>query len=163
VKTFFEMTKDFIELQEMLEDDPECPALRDTLEGLVLNLEQKALNTVSLIKNIGMPIKSIDDEIKRLTDHKKAIENNVQRLKDYIRDSMVATGATEIKNNLVKIRLQSAAPGLDVWDIDAIPEHLKETKIEIKPKMNEIKKILKEGKYVSGATLKEATKFIRIY
>ena len=164
MKRFYDMTKDFVEVEQMLEENPDDETLKDTLEGIQLNLEQKSLNTVALIKNINIPLDSIDQEIKRLTAHKNAIKNKVQRLKALICDWMVETGTDEIKDNLGgKIKLQSAAPGLDVFDVDALPKFLKETKIEIVPDKNQIKYELKQGSVVPGAKLKEPTKFVKFY
>lgn len=161
MKPFYEMTKDFIDLQIMLEENPDDEWLIDTLQGIQLNLEQKALNTVALIKNINNPLKDIDDEIKRLTAHKNAIENKVKRLKDYIRDAMVETGTDEIKNSLVKIKLLGTV-SVNVTDIDAVPDEFKKVVVETKPDKNMIKATLKAGNLVAGAELK-TTKFVKFY
>ena len=114
-----------------------------------------------VIKNISVPIKSIDEEIQRLTAHKNAIENKVKRLKDYIRDAMVETGTDEIKNSLVKIKLQGTV-SVNVTDIDAVPDEFKKVVVETKPDKNMIKATLKAGNLVAGAELK-TTKFVKFY
>ena len=91
----YELTGQYLALSE-LADDPDMPAqaLQDSLEGLEGEIEMKAQALLQVTAGMKGDIYSIEEEIKRLQDRKRVIENRRQSLRDYLQRNMEATGIT---------------------------------------------------------------------
>lgn len=108
----YEITGDVLQLQEMLENDPENEYIQDTLESLNGELEMKAEAICRVIKNMESNLEGFKTEIDRLTKRKKVLENSIDRLKKALFEAMQVTGTDKIKGDLFTIRLQRNAPQL---------------------------------------------------
>ena len=153
MRQLYKMTDDFVELQNMLDENPEDEYVIQTLDSIKLEIDDKAANIVSLMKNITTPIPAIDDEIKRLQELKKSIQNTEKRLKEYLQYQMEKMGIEKIETDLVTIRLQKSPPSLIVDNPNIIPEEYKKTEIIISTKTKELKEALKQGAEVPGCHL----------
>ena len=151
----YEITEDIQELKQLQEQDEiDEQTLNDTMESLQLVFEDKAEAITKILKNISVPISASDEEIKRLQNSKKTIQNNIERLKYYLKNNMEAAKIEVIKTGLITIRLQNSLPSNESFNPDDIPEDYKKKKI-----VQEIDKIklnseLKKGRIINGAKLK---------
>ncbi len=104
--TLYDLTGQYLQLQEMLGDEgePDAVCLQDTLEAIEGAIDKKAESIVYVMKNLSAPITAIDDEIRRLKAKKEVIQHGVDRLKDYIKTNMEAMGLDKIETDLLKIR-----------------------------------------------------------
>jgi hypothetical protein len=123
--SIYEITDDFLRIQDMMEDpelDPQT--LADTLEAIEGELEIKAENYAKVMKNLEGDIVAIKAEIDRLTSKKKAIENNIKNMKATLQSVMEVTGKTKFKTDLFSFGIQKNAPSvvIDVEDVRDIPE-----------------------------------------
>lgn len=144
--TLYELTEEYKELLEMLEDDSvDQEVLRDTLEGVDGEFEIKADNCAKVMKELDGIADAIDAEIERLKARKDVVSNNAQRLKKCIESSMIATGKRKFKTTLFSFGIQKNAPSVVVDNEDDIP---KEYWIEQKPKLDKasLKRWLKDNK-----------------
>lgn len=118
----YEITGDILELQEMLVSDPENEYVKDTLESLSYDLNDKAEAYCRVIKNMEAHLQGFKSEIDRLSKKKKTLENSISRLKEALFNSMQATGTDKIKGELFTIRVQNNAPRLPHnLDINQVP------------------------------------------
>ena len=128
-----------------------------TLTKGVFNV--KAVNVVYVINNMDSDVSEIDEEIKRLQDRKKVIKNGEDRLRDYLKFNMEASGISKITCPLFTITL---ARGRDVVVIDdeslIPPEHIVTT---TRPDKSGLLKALKEGP-VEGAHIEKSQPSLRI-
>ena len=145
-----EMSKDYVGL---LESDLDAEQLKDCLESIEGAIEEKASNIVKVVSCLNADVSSIDNEITRLQARKKAITNNQDRLKEYLRYNMEQTGITKINHPLFKITLGKASKKVSIIDIDLLPDEFIDIRTEIKPNLNKIKSALKEGEEVNGAVM----------
>ena len=151
----YEITSDYVRLMEMAEDpdlDPEI--LRETMEELDGELEEKAENYAKVIKEMESRATALKAESDRLTARRKAIENGIDRMKRNLEASMIATGKRKFKTDLFSFNIQPNPPKV-VFDEDyPIPE---EFLIPQDPKINteEIKKRLKDGEELKFAKLEQ--------
>jgi len=144
-----EMSNDYVGL---LESDLDEEQLKDCLESIEGAIEDKASNIVKVVSCLNSDVSIIENEIARLQARKKAITNNQERLKEYLRYNMEKTGITKINHPLFNITLGKASKKVSILDINLLPDDFIDIKTEIKPNLNKIKAALKDGD-VSGAAM----------
>lgn len=138
----YELSGSYIQLQNILEDmeDEDIAAALDEVND---SFENKAINTVKMIKAFEADAKAVKEEKQRLGKRQKTLENKAQSLKDYIYDNMKATHKDKIKSDLFNISIRKNPPALDIHSEEAIPA---EFYIEQKPKLDKqkLKEYVKE-------------------
>ena len=162
--TLYKLTADYLQVLQMAEDpdvDPEV--IEDTLEDIGGSIEDKADSYATVMITIDGDIKMLAEEIARLTERKKAMEANRQRIKDYLQKSMVVTGKTKFKTEKFSFSVQKnpASVVLDTDDVDRIPvKYL----VPQEPKINkvQIKEDLKAGMELPGIAHLEQSESLRI-
>jgi len=101
-------------------------------------------------------------EIARLSDRRKAIDNHIQRIKEYLQVNMERLEIDSIDAGVFNVRLQNSPDSLEVIDKEKTPAAYR---IFIpktwEPDLKRIKEDLKAGKKIKGYSLKSG-KHIRI-
>ena len=98
--SLYELTNEMVEFLALAEDpDIDSVAFADTLEGLQFELEKKAEGYCKVLRQMESDIEAIKAEEDRLKRNRSAIENNVKRMKEALKDAMVKTGHDD-KNGL---------------------------------------------------------------
>lgn len=143
----YELTTDLLTLQELLEsplDDEEI--LKDTLEAVQGEYELKLEAYCKVIKNLEADMDALKNEAKRLTDKRKTLEANVDRLKKAMFDSMKATGTEKVKGQLFTVAIQKNGGKLPVI-VDVPTEDLPDELVKIveSPDLEAIGKLLESG------------------
>ena len=160
----YELTQDYLRLLEMAEDpelDPEVIA--DTFEGIEGELEIKAENYAKVMKNLEGDIAALKAEEERLAKKRKAIENNIKRMKSTLQEAMELTGKTKFKTDLFSFGIQKNAPSvvIDAADIRDIPEdYLKFKEPEVDK--TAIKNAINAGVDFEGLAHLEVSQSLRI-
>ena len=164
MSNIYELTQDFLTIQEMMEDpelDPQT--LADTMEAVEGELEIKAENYAKVMKNLEGDVEALENEIRRLTSRKKAIEENIKRMKVALQGMMEVTGKTKFKTDLFSFGIQKNAPSvvIDVEDIYDIPEDYLKYKA---PEINKtaIKEAIQKGENLEGIAHLEQSHSLRI-
>lgn len=168
MSSLYEVTGNILALQELLEsplDDEEV--LKDTLEAVQGEYEIKLEAYCKVIKNLEADMEALKNEAKRLTDKRKTLENNVDRLKKAMFDSMKATNTPKVKGQLFTVAIQKNGGVIPInydkndKNITAnLPDHL--VNIVKTPNLEAIRELLEAGKVVDGFTLGERGESIRI-
>ena len=143
----YEITGEILALQEMLEtDEYDAEILADTLEGVQGEYEFKLESYCKVIKNLEADAEALKNEAKRLTDRRKVLENNIDRLKKAMFESMKATGMTKVKGQLFTVAIQKNGGKLPIIvdvDVDELPDEL--VKVVESPDLEAISKLLEQG------------------
>jgi len=167
VSSLYVVTGDLLALQEMLEESVEDQLLTDTLEAVQGEYEFKLENYCKVIKNLEADITGIKAEEKRLADKRKVLENNIERLKKAMFDSMKATNTPKVKGQLFTVAIQRNGGVVPInydkknKDITAkLPDEL--VNIVESPNLEAIRELLEAGKVVEGFTLGERGESLRI-
>lgn len=107
MSSLYELTGFYLQLAEML-DDPttDQESFQETMEAISDAIEVKADNYAKIIRNTEESIESIENELKRLTERKTSLKNNVKRMKDNLQDCMIATGKRKFKTDLFSFSIQ---------------------------------------------------------
>ena len=131
----YEITGEILELLMMAEDlELDQKMIRDTMEGLDFEFEEKAEAYAKVVKTLEMDIAGLDEEIQRMTKRKATIKNNIDRLKRSLEGAMIATGKRKFKTPLFGFGIQKNPPSLNVLDESKIPA---EFWIEQQPKLDQ--------------------------
>lgn len=154
----YEITAQYQNIYALLQN-PEFAEKEDILTALDQiedAFENKAQQTIFMMKNIEAEIDPIDTEIKRLQAMKKARQNNIDRIKNRLRENMKAVGMSKLNCGLFSLsyRLQEAN-AVELDETEFLANNLDEDLVTVKvtPNKTEIKRRLKNGEEIIGARL----------
>lgn len=117
-----EITGDMLKLMIMLEDEPDSEVLKDTLEGMGGELDDKAEKYVYVIKEYESKIEAIKKEKVRLENRQKTVENAMNRLKKALKEAMEVTGTKKCGGDIYTITLKNGAEQLGEVDESLVPK-----------------------------------------
>ena len=164
----YEVTGNILALQEMLEspvDDEQI--LKDTLEAVQGEYEQKIEGYCKVIRNIEADIEAFKIEAKRLSEKAKMLENNKNRLKKAMFDSMKATNTGNVKAGVFNVSIQrngGVIPVIYDKNDNNITANLPDDLIVVTktPSIDSIRELLEAGMVVEGFKLGERGESLRI-
>ena len=162
----YDITGNILALQELLESPIEDEnILKDTLEAVQGEYEAKIESYCKVIRNIEADIEAFETEAKRLSKKAKMLENNRDRLKKAMFDSMKATNTTKVKGQIFTIAIQRNGGKLPVimadgTTTDNLPDNL--VIVTKTPALDSIRELLEAGKVVEGFTLGQRGESLRI-
>lgn len=120
----YDLTKDFNELFELIDsEDFDLDTLEDTIQNIEGAIEVKVENIARMIRNWEAQAAAMEAEEKRLKDSKRAIENRISRMKDYVLENMTLMGKDKITTSIGNVCRQKNPPSVDVYDMKAVPEN----------------------------------------
>lgn len=155
MSTLYEITEDYLRLLEMLEsdDDIDPQTFKDTLEGIEGEFETKADGYARVLKELEADEKKFKAEIERMTARRNSLNNNIQRLKQHLYDSMKAIGRPKFKTDLFSFNIQKngGLPPIDIMPGMKIPDEY----CKSEPDNTKIREALKSGVVLPFAVLKE--------
>ena len=126
--------------------------LKDTLESIDEDIELKADNYARVLVELDGQINTLKAEENRLSDKRKAIENNVKRMKQNLEESMRLTGKTKFKTDFFSFNIQKNPISVNVIDESLIDEsYFVEQPKKLDKK--QLKEDLKMGANILGAEL----------
>lgn len=149
----YTITEQFKELAALAEtaDEDLAVALRDTMEGIEGEFQEKGKAIAMITLNIDGDLEAIQSQIDRLTERKRIITNRKESLKEYLRTNMDAAGITKITHPLFTITCGKGKPIVVIDDEKAIPDDFVNVKVTSAPDKAAIAKALKDGQEVPGA------------
>jgi hypothetical protein len=142
-------------------DDLPIEAIKDTLDGIEGEFNDKALKIVDVISSVEGDIAQIDAEIDRLAARKKTIVNRNQSIRDYLQNNMEACGITKIQCPLFTITLAVGRDIVVIDNEDELPDEYISVKTSTAPDKKELLKALKEGE-IKGAHIEKSKSSLRI-
>jgi len=162
MSTMYKLTTEFQALLMLGDsDDPEeQKAFMDTLEGLVGEIEIKADSYAVVIAELKAQQDKISTEIKRLSGIEKAISDNIDRMKERIKDAMIAMDKTEIKTDLHTFKIQNNGGVQPMVITGDVPDNFK--KVVLENDNDKIRDALKAGENLPFAHLVERGTHLRI-
>lgn len=103
----YELTGEFLQLMDMLEDE-ECDeqCIMDTLESVEYEIEDKADGYAKIIKSMESNVDGLSKEADRLIARKKTYENKIKWLKQNLEMCMRATGKRKFTTDLFSFNIQ---------------------------------------------------------
>lgn len=99
--TIYEISNDYNAFLEMMDSDEFDPqTIKDTLESIEGEFEDKADNYAKIMKNFEVEIAGLKAEEDRLKSRRKKLEDNISRMKQVLFDNMKMTGKVKFKTGL---------------------------------------------------------------
>lgn len=121
MSTLYELTGEYLALMDLAEDaDPDV--LRDTLEGIEGEIEDKADNYAKVVRSLEGEVNALEEEIARLQSKRKVLVSNIQSIKSNLERCMIATDKKKIKTLLFSFNIQKNPPTVNIKDSSKIPE-----------------------------------------
>lgn len=158
--TLYELKSEYIQLREMAGDPDISPeALRDTMEAINGELEDKADGYAKVIRELEAEEAGLDTEIKRLQARKSAVSGNKGRIKDALESAMRETGKLKFKTALFSFGIQKNPPSVAILSENIPLDYL--VVPDPQPDKKRILAELKAGALFDWAELKQ-TEALRI-
>lgn len=166
METMYDITERYKSVLEMIEMDETDEVLKDTLDAIDGEFEEKSDNIVALIKSLELKKGGIsgqrevfEKEVKTLKDKETSIDNTIANLKKYLCDSMIAVGKPKFKTQRFSYWIQKNTPAVVIDKPESIPEDFYR---KPEPEVNKqaIKEALLKGEALDFAHL-EATEGVR--
>lgn len=159
--TLYELTNEFKELLFLAETEELDPqTIKDTLESLNYELEDKADGYGKVIRELEGQANTLDSEIKRLSGKKASIQNNISNMKQALFQSMKETNNPKIKTNLFAFTISKNGGEQPIDIYGEVPEEY--SKVETRPDNDKIRKALSKGEQLDFAILQERGEHLRI-
>lgn len=114
---------------------------------------EKLEGTACYCRELSAEADAIKAEEERLAKRRKALESKSARLKAYMMPAIEAMGG-KVKGVMVSLRI-SKTQSVTVFDIDALPDAFKRVVTKVDPDKMAIKKALKSGERIPGASIEE--------
>ncbi len=160
----YELTADFLKLQQMLED-PEVASeeIESYMAEVESEIEKKAEGYAMVIRNMEGSLVAVESEMEIFTAKKNLLKSGIGRLKDNLQASMVATGKTKFKTDLFSFNIQKnggADPVIVDVPVSELPDEL--VIVEEKPDKKAIAAYIKETGDLTYAHFGERGESLRI-
>lgn len=151
--TLFEMSAAARELQALLESgEIDEQTVLDTMESI--GASEKLESYVYVQKNLEAEIDAFKAEIERMTERKKSLEAQVERLKNAQIAFMQASGQKSANAGTFKLTMRENK-SVEITDEAAIPaEYITVIPSSKRPDKKAMLAALKDGAQIEGASLK---------
>ena len=153
--TLYELSSDWQLLINLASaGEIEEDVLHDTLDSMSCAIDEKAEGYAIVDLELAASEEKLANEIKRLQARKSSITKNRKRIKDSLRDEMIAMGKEKIKTDKFTIHIQNNPQSVDIKDESDIPYTYY---VEQKPKLDKRALLddLKNGVKVPGVEVKQ--------
>ena len=152
----YNIEKEYLQLVDQIIDN-EGELTPELEESLMINqeqLEQKGRGYGFVVKQLNTEIANIKSYKKELDAKIKSREKTVDRLKNVLKNAMNLHEITEIKTETLKINFRKSEV-VEVPDIELLERSYQKRETKITADKAEIKKSIKMGMNIQGATLVE--------
>lgn len=157
--TLYSLTQDFIVFLRAIENgEIDESAIKDSLESITCLIEDKADNIACMIKNLNAEALAIKTEEQALAERRKAKEKQVERLKEYLSETLLSANYTKIETARNKISFRKSESVCIENEDDFLHWAMKERDEFLTykaPTINktEIKKALALGEVLEGVSI----------
>ncbi len=160
--TLFNHATEFNALNQLLQEDEINPetgeiinndeTLKQLFEEMELNLALKLENSQRYIIDTLSQSDTLKEEARRLNDRAKVLANKANRVKELMKDALVATGEKKLKTDLFNFSIRTSK-SVQVDDLEELSrEYVKMTRSADKTL---IKKALADGIEIPGCSMVE--------
>lgn len=135
-------------------------AIADTIEAESYPLEIKAQNVAYAVKNLEAMATAIKTAEGDMAARRKAIENRVEHIREYLKTCMDVAGVEKIDCPHFALSVKKNPPSVDVFEPGLIPaEYMKKPPPPAaSPDKTAIKDAIKAGAEIPGAKLVQGTR-----
>lgn len=136
--------------------------IADTLEGEELALGDKFDGIMTLIRNLEGQAKTVDEEVKRLSDRKKSFEGQAKNLKAYVLKCLQAAELKTFKTERNTLTVRKGSVSVVIDNVDLLPDDLVDVATVVAPDKKKIKEAIEAGEDVKGAHLEIGAESLQV-
>lgn len=125
------------------------------LDMLTAAREEKLDNIGCYIKSLTAEVEALDNEKKSLDARIKSKKARLEKLRNYVTDSMLMNGDKKFESSRVVFSFRKSEK-VDIVDANLLPAEYVTIKTEVNPDKMAIKKAIKAGADIEGAILSES-------
>lgn len=164
--TLYDLNVQFCTLLELAEDgDIDPQVIANTLEGLEGDIEAKLDSYGVVVNELLTDIAKIDTEIKRLTEKKRRINTNIDRIKEKIYSTMLIMNKKKIVGERFTWQIQKNGGKTPLvfdthFDVLSLPEDFQQW--DVKPDKEALRNALENGQEFEYVRLGERGESLRL-
>lgn len=150
-----DISKEYQAIYDLASDTDEVDTLSELYNQLELQLEDKADSTRIVLSRLKNDVDFLSDEIKRLQQRKKSIENNMENLKSLLMWTLQKAGIPKLKTAKATFYFatsKSLKIGSNI-ELDSLPKEF--LQIEYKADKKALKEALDNGVIIDGVSIEE--------
>ena len=147
----YEISNAMQKVSSLIEDEKELTAY---LDGLKMQVKEKAENIFYFMANKKANVEAIDNEIKRLQELKKKYTNTTKSLENYLSYNLQKNNIEKLETNVAVFSFRKSE-SVEIKNLDEIPAGYKKEKISISADKIAIKKAIKSGEEIKGVEILE--------
>ena len=157
----YELTDQYNQLLEMADCDIPEDVLRDTLESISQEFDEKADSLACLIKDLDAEANAIRLEEVQLASRRKSRQKTADKLRKYLSDEMLRLGKSGFESARNKVSFRKSKSVSFLWDekdiVDWAMVHRDDFIIYAPPTISKAKlfEILKNGGEIPGVEICE--------
>lgn len=162
--TAIALAADYAKFQQLIEtsDDLTPEMIADTLEGIEGALGDKLDGAFTYVRNLEGLVKTVDEEIKRLTDRKKSFENRAKSIRKYVLSCLLASGQDSLKTTTNTFTARKGVASVVIDNIELLPDELVTTQVLTAPDKKSIKEAIENGVEVAGAHIEIGERSLQV-
>ena len=123
MSSLYELTGQMQALLALMEDpDTDPQIIEDSLEAVSGEIEVKADGYARVMAELEARKAAVKAEKDRLAALESSLGKNIDRMKESLKTSMIATGKTKFKTDLFSFNIQKNPPKVVIDDPSRIPE-----------------------------------------
>lgn len=157
----YELTAQFRDLEALASSDELPPeVIRDTLEGLQGQLQDKATNVALFIRNLESTADAIDEAAEGMRLRGERLRKRAQSLNEYLLFNMISAGISKVESPFFTLQVKTNPPTV-VIDTEKLIPDMYMTKPEppppppSKPDKKAIAAAFKAGEEVPGCHVEQ--------
>ena len=162
--SLYNITNKFVELMNKAQEGELTEEEYNEIgEELALELQKKSSSVIGYTQNEEALIEAIDNQIKRLTEFKKAKQNNLDKFKQYVKENMERLEISKIETELGTLSIAKNPISVEIVNVYEIPSKFKQEVVSVKIDKTAIKKHFKEtGEIIKGIAIVDDKTSLRI-
>lgn len=148
----YEIVRDLLFIRAEIDEEKDIDL--EQLENLEIAYEQKLEGCCAIVKEMNAEQEAIKNAINSLEKRSKSLENNKNRLKEYIYNMLEQMNKTKFKTALHSVSITKSPISVKINDEDLIPEEF--FIIKINKQINKkaiIEKYKEKGNVPEGANI----------
>lgn len=151
--SLYEISDTYKQVQFMLEKDLDNEELKQALDNIEGDFEEKADNIAKVIRHLTATENALKEEEKRLAERRRTISNNIKSTKEYLKYNMEVLDKKNFDTDLFKFYIKNNRQTVKYEEGAILPEEYYITE-EVKTINKElVESDLKEGVWIEGAKL----------
>ena len=152
----YKITSEYqIAFDDLSEKGFDRETIEDSLSLIKDDVEEKAINVASYIKNIDADIESIKNAELEMKNRRIKMQKESESIRDHLLSNMIKCGINEINHSHFGIKLKKKPRSVIIDDKKEIPDSFIRRREIVEPNKILIKESLNLGVNISGCHLSE--------